>query len=359
MKKLLLVTLISMFAASVHAQSSSKAVFIASNGIGGNKVLHFERSDNGRLTLKRRVSTKGRGTGDFLANQNGLVLSGRRLLVVNAGSDELSLLSFRGGRLAFKSKVTVAGAEPVSVAHRRGLVYVVTAGRGGIPASISGYRIQRKALVPIEGSTIELSSASAGPAQIAFTPNGDGLIVTERVTNIISVFRLDPSTGLPLDRRSVMSSGQTPFGFEFTPSGTLVVTEAFGGADSAMSSYALTADGFLSLISGSVDAASETDACWVTITRNGKRAYETNTNVGSISSYTIGTDGTLSLLQARAARNGGLPIDLDLSPDDKYLYTLNFGSDKLEVYSVAQQSGALSLIQEVAVPAGSNGVWVR
>jgi 6-phosphogluconolactonase len=359
MHKLAATFLTLVVAASASAQSSNKAVFVATNGTANNKVLHFERLDNGKVTLKQRVSTKGRGTADFLANQNGLLLSGKRLLVVNAASDEVSLLAFKQGKLRFQSKVTIDGAEPVSVAHRKGLVYVVSAGRGNVPASISGYRIERRALVPIAGSTMALSGVDAGPAQIAFTPNGDGLVVTERSTDIISVFRLDPTTGIPVERRSVTSSGQTPFGFEFNRNGVLVVTEAFGAADSAMSSYSLTADGSLSLISPSVDAANETDACWVTITRNGKRAYETNTNAGSISSYSIANDGSLSLLQARAAKNGGLPIDLDLSPDDKFLYVLNFGSDTLEVYAVNKASGALKLIQEVSVPSGANGVWVR
>jgi hypothetical protein len=50
------------------------------------------------------------------------------------------------------------------------------------------------------------------------------------------------------------SNGMTPFGFAFNNAGTLVVSEAFGGAanQSAASSYEAAEDGTLNVISGSV-----------------------------------------------------------------------------------------------------------
>ena len=66
-------------------------------------------------------------------------------------------------------------------------------------------------------------------------------MATERGTNSISSYAID-DRGRAHGPATVKSSGQTPYGFDFTPSGSLIVTEAFGGAlgAAAASSYALT-----------------------------------------------------------------------------------------------------------------------
>jgi len=341
------------------AQNDRRYVLTASNSRSRNVVRHFSRDRNGRIQLVRSVSTRGRGNGSFLFNQNGLIVDGANVLIVNAGSNELSLLRFGKRNLRYITKVSVDGIGPVSVTKSGELVFVTSAGNATTPANISGYRLTGDTLTPISGSRAELSVAAAGPAQISFSPSGDMLVVAERLPDKISVFSVDSTSGLLGERSTFNSSGEDPFGFEFSRDGFLIVSEAFGGFDGAVSSYSLSANRNLNVISPSVDALDETDACWITITRDGKRAYTTNTNVGSISSYTIGASGELKLLNDKASANGGFPIDLDLTSDDRFLYTHNFSTDRIEAYSVNSRSGNLRLIQEVAIPSGSNGLWVR
>jgi hypothetical protein len=69
----------------------------------------------------------------------------------------------------------------------------------------------------------------------------------------------------------VTASGETPYGFDFTPEGSLIVTEAFGGASgaAAASSYAVAGGGQLTAVSGSVgDTRSE--VCWAAVTNDGQ-----------------------------------------------------------------------------------------
>jgi 6-phosphogluconolactonase len=87
-------------------------------------------------------------------------------------------------------------------------------------------------------------------------------VVTERATDHISTYAVgrDGSAEGP---KVVASSGSTPYGFDFTRAGVLVVTEAAGGKIGAAStsSYALAGPASLSLVSGSVgDTRSE--VCW-------------------------------------------------------------------------------------------------
>jgi hypothetical protein len=86
-----------------------------------------------------------------------------------------------------------------------------------------------------------MSSADADPAQISFTPGDGALIATERGTNSISSYAID-QRGCAQGPMTITSSGQTPYGFGLTKSGSLIVSEAFGGATgaAAASSYVVS-----------------------------------------------------------------------------------------------------------------------
>ncbi len=107
---------------------------------------------------------------------------GRWLLVVNAGSDELSLFAVQPDGLRLAGRAGSGGAKPTSVAVSGALVYVLN---NGTP-SISGFRLADGKLTTLPDSTRPLSSADADPAQVLFTTNGRVLIVTERGTDTIS-----------------------------------------------------------------------------------------------------------------------------------------------------------------------------
>ena len=74
--------------------------------------------------------------------------------------------------------------------------------------------------------------------------DGSTLVVTERGTDSISTYAID-ERGYAAGPTTIKSSGKTPYGFDFTPDGAMIVTEAFGGAvgAAAASSYSLTDPG--------------------------------------------------------------------------------------------------------------------
>src|SRR3954453_8343442 len=209
-------------------ETMTDAVYVQTNDASENEVLAFRRSADGRLDLHGRFPTGGRGTGKPpFPSQSSAVLGaeGMRLLVVNAGSDELSLFAVEDGGLVLADRVASGGATPISVAVSGDLVYVLN----NMTPNIVAFRIDGGRLVGLEGSARPLSADDADPAQVSFSLDGRTLVVTERGTDSISAYPID-DRGQASGPKTIKSSGKTPYGFAFTPHGALIVTEAFGGA---------------------------------------------------------------------------------------------------------------------------------
>ena len=325
----------------------SPAVYVQTNDAAGNEVIAFSRSEDGALAPQGRYTTGGRGTGSpHLASAGSVVLSddGRWLLVVDAGSDELSLFAVQPDGLRLADRASSGGSKPTSVAVSGALVYVLN---NGTP-NIGGLRLEDGKLTEIPESTRKLSSADADPAQVSFTADGTVLIVTERGTDTISSYRIDEH-GQAQGPATIKSSGQTPYGFGLTADGSLIVSEAFGGATgaAATSSYAVSGAGELTVVSGSVgDTRSE--VCWVALSKDDRFAYVTNFGDGTVSCYEITADRSLRLRDPVAAstRRGEKGIrDEAISGDGRYLYAIDPDAQKLFGWAVGQ-GGQLTPVGE-------------
>lgn len=355
---LLLVLALSYLSGTAGAASSGAGVvYTQTNAAGGNNVLIFDRGADGSLTPAGSVATGGLGTGAGLGSQGSLALGkgGRLLFVVNAGSDEISSFRRIGDRLQLVDTVPSGGDMPISVTVHGDFLYVLNA---GAPGNITGFQVgPGGALSSIPGSTRPLSAAMVDPAQVSFDPSGDVLVVTEKATNLIDTYTVGPD-GLATGPAVHSSSGMTPFGFAFDRRGHLIVSEAFGGASSALSSYEVGDDGSLAVVSPSVFAPGQAAACWVVVTKNGRFAYETNTGTGTISSYAIGGDGSLTLADAVAGRTGGAPIDAALTRDSRYLYVLNSSLARIDVFHVLASGELVPLpgAGAAGLPSGTTGL---
>ena len=306
-------------------------VFVATNSsdpVRGNEIVMYRRAANGTLTVTGRFPTGGQGLDSGLGSQDSLILSknGRWLFAVNAGSHEISVFAVYPTGLVLTDKVASGGVRPTSLTVRKNLLYVLNAGD---PGNITGFKLDRDGkLTPLADSTRFLSNNGAGaapaPAQVSFSPDGDNLIVTERATNLIDLYKVN-RRGLATGPVAQASAGMTPFGFAFAEDETLVVSEAFGGAAnaSAVSSYRLD-DDQLQLVSASVPTG-ETAACWIVISKDGKFAYSTNAGSESVSGYHVDDDGRLTLFNGRAGETGvGTgPTDASKSRDGRFVYVLS------------------------------------
>jgi 6-phosphogluconolactonase len=348
----------------------SGAVYVLTNQVS-NAVAVFDRAPNGTLTPAGMFFTGGAGNpvpppgdapADPLASQGALVLSNNNklLFAVNAGSNEISVLSIGKDSLTLVDKVSSAGVRPISLTLHEDLLYVLN--EGATP-NITGFLVSNTGeLTLLPGSTRPLTGGSmADPAQVSFSRDGALLVVTEKATNLIDVYVVgaDGVAGPPI---SNPSSGQTPFGFAFDQRNNLIVSEAFGGAPnaSAVSSYSAAFSGILNVVSESVPDF-QTAACWIVITDSGRYVYTSNTGSGSVSSYELASSGVLTLLNSVAANTGAMsaPIDMALTNGSRFLYVHAAGLQAVRGFRV-EADGSLTAIGSVGgLPLGAQGIAAR
>jgi 6-phosphogluconolactonase (cycloisomerase 2 family) len=309
-----------------------------SNAAAGNEIVVYRRASNGNLTLHGTYSTGGKGTGAGLGSQDALVFDepSGRFFAVNAGDDTISMLSLGAdGALTMKSKVASGGVKPLSLAVRGNMVYVAHEGdHTAQGANITGFQIANDALTPIAGSTQALSAVDPRPGDIAFSPNGNLLFVTEKTTQKIATFGMSGQVaGAAKFQASV---GQTPFAVAFGPSGHLVVAEVGPGAGgSSVSSYTVGADGTLTSVTGAL-ATKQSAACWL-VMGAGNEAFIANAQSATITGVSVGADGALALHEASGvtAPTGAGAIDEALTPDLGFLYSLASGPHEIHIFELS------------------------
>ena len=354
-----LLTLLGGITSPAAAASSSAfgAVYTSTNAVSGNQVLVYDRASDGSLNFQGAYATGGTGTGAGLGSQSALTLSHNNhlLFVVNAGSNQISSFAVMESGLELLDVVSSGGTRPVSLTSYKDWLYVLNAGGSG---NISGFAVDKDGtLSPLAGSTQPVSNGGLGAApalaQIAFSSDGSTLVVTEKSTNLIDTYAVD--NGLASAPVSNPSAGLTPFGFAFDRHGHAIVSEAVSGA---VSSYQVDKTGF-SVISPSV-LNSQAAACWIAISNNGKYAYTTNAASGSISSYSLAEDGSLTLLNPTAGITGpgSSPVDMAFSNNGQTLYALANGAHTISIFQM-NADGSLTAQGTVSVPVGAIGLIAR
>jgi 6-phosphogluconolactonase (cycloisomerase 2 family) len=239
------------------------------------------------------------------------------------------------------------------------LLYVLNAGGlVGDNDNITGFIFADGNLVPLPGSTHALSADNTGPAEVSFSPEGDALIVTERLTSLIDTFVVGED-GLPTDAKTFQSVGATPFGFDVGKDNRVFVSEAPG---STASSYQISEDGDLAVISGSVPTH-QAAACWLLTARDGRFIYTANAGSGTISGFQVGNDGSLHLLDQNGVTgstgSGSHPTDMVQSRDGRFLYSLNNGNGTISAFGVGPNGSLQSLTTVTGLPTSSAGLAGR
>ncbi|MEP7265470.1 MAG: beta-propeller fold lactonase family protein [Bacteroidota bacterium] len=303
--------------------SFTSYLYTESNEMGTNHIHIYKQHPDGHLSHEGMVASGGAGNAMGLGSQGALCVNANNklLFAVNAGDNSVS--SFRihtNGSLTLLDTKPSGGTTPVSLCIRNRHLYIVHSGS----SSINGFSVDAMGtLLEIPGSNHPLSSSNAGPAQIAFSPNGHYIYVTEKMNNKITSFVLD-ANGVASPYISVSSTGTTPFGFSIARNKYMIVTNANGGTPqgSSCTSYSALNSGSVNPVNGNI-ANNQTAACWAATTVFGTFTYVSNTGSNTISTYYTAPAGNLYLVHANTVATGNSPADICVAPNNYYIYNIN------------------------------------
>ena len=130
------------------------------------------------------------------------------------------------------------------------------------------------------------------------------------------------------------AAGNTPFGFDYTTRGQVVVSEA---GSATASSYETNADGSLSVVSAAAPTLQRAP-CWLIVNNSGRFAYTANAGTSNITGFSIDAKGTLTRLAASGVTAdlgaGAQPLDLDMSRNGDFLYVMKNGTGTVGGFAV-------------------------
>ncbi|MDY8138419.1 beta-propeller fold lactonase family protein [Aquimarina sp. 2201CG5-10] len=378
--------------------ASRETIYVASNKTSGNSIVAFAQKNDGTLTSIGEYPTGGKGTGNIeifdggydytepLADGVDPLISAygvfktpdnKNLLVVNSGDGTVSSLKInRDKSLTINNVVKAGDIHPVSIASHGSFVYVASSGSVSTPpfsGNILGYKVDSNGkLTSISNSLRDLR---ARPTCIAFTEDGKFLVVAELVSGLVKVYGVQNNGSLTDKPISMVSSPHDasndrwlpiPVGFDLVKKGTnttVLVSEArflnnkgmlrpdpnkvpqspkYSWQTGSTSSYVIDKSGQIKMISGDVMTGTSKEGgqianCWVEISPDGNTLWASNALSSSITSYTIGGNGSLTLRNEKAFKKKSEDLffsDTYISADGKYLNQLIGNRGAVMVFKV-------------------------
>ena len=212
-----------------------QALFVETDASSGNSVLSYRQATDGTISYAGTYATGGLGatsagaSADPLASQGGLALAndGANLIATNPGSDTVTVFSVDGTHLNVEQQLPSGGLFPDSIATSGRLVSVLNAGGAGAVAEFEWFNGH---LVPLAGQVRSLGLSNTTPpefhhgaGEVAYTPDGQHLIVTTKLsTNAYDVFSVGANGALGAAPVVTTSVNALPFSFTFDAAGNVV-----------------------------------------------------------------------------------------------------------------------------------------
>jgi 6-phosphogluconolactonase (cycloisomerase 2 family) len=193
-------------------------------------------------------------------------------------------------------------------------------------------------------------AAGASPFSVSVEPSGEFVYVANYNANTVSQYAIGATGALTPVGTGSVPTGSHPNGVTIDPSNQYAYVANFGA--NTVSQYGIGTTGALTPMSTPTVPTGSFPAS-IVISPNGKYAYVANyacagpgctATQGSISQYTVGTDGALTAMTPATVNTGGLtsrPNSLIVDPTSTFLYVANAGDNTVSLFTIGA-SGALT-----------------
>ena len=115
----------------------------------------------------------------------------------------------------------------------------------------------------------------------------------------------------------------------------------------------------MNVISGAVPTF-QAAPCWLVTSKDGRYAYTANGGGGTISGFTVGNDGSLTLLTPGGATASlgatSHPLDEAITKDGRYLYNLTDGLHMITGFSIGKDGSLTPAGFVSGLPVGAAGI---
>ena len=253
-----------------------------------------------------------------------------------------------------KSGEVSTGNAPVAIAIDPSGKFAFVA--NSVSNDVSAYVIDQStgALSNVGGLGTNTNAAAGGtPSAITVDHSGKYVYVTNNVTvGSVSAYKINLQTnGLdPIDSDSSISgvqnflAGANPSSITIDPTGQFVyVTNNVSTVvGSTVIAYRIDAATGALKIEGTANSGG-TGLSSVAVAPSGKIAYVANSSSNTVSVYSI-FSGTGALTLQSAAATGTTPVSVSIDPSGQFAYVANQGTNDVSVYSI-QPNGSLALLR--------------
>ncbi len=324
---------------SVAVHPSGKYAYVANQD--GTVSQYTVGGTDGSLSAMLTTTTTSSVTAGQLPASVTIGPAGKYAYVANSGDNTVSeyAVGSDGGLTPLATPTVVTGTGPygVTIASSGKYAYVVNH-NGGATGSVSEYAVGADGSLTLLASLAEPTGTS--PVSITLDPTGQYAYVANSGDDTVSQYSIGANGILTPMSPPTVATGSGPTGVVVDPTGThAYVTNAAGNT---VSEYAIASDGTLSALAPAT-LASDAAPRAITLSQGTAAvqtvptfAYVANSGDGSVSPFTIGTDGKLASLGSPATA-GASPVAVTVSPSGHYAYVLNGGGTDLGIHRKQQR----------------------
>jgi 6-phosphogluconolactonase len=306
---------------------AGKGLVVAAASFGGSTLTSFSFDFGTGALTRMGGGTPGGSTATYVAFHPG----GKFLFVNNeVGSGRATAMSVgTDGALTRLNDASSGGSGPCHI-------WVHKTGKWLLTANYSDGRV---GVLPIGddgrlGATVS-SPTAGGNAHMALDDgqSGNFVFVVAAAAGHVAQFKLDSATGmLTANSPATVAISQRPRHMAFNPNGRF----AYVTHESRTALTTFNYDSNTGLLSGPRDTPTPNDGAHVLAHPSGKFVYHIARGGNAVSGFTVGADGSLTMIE----RLGSGGYDGTISKDGRYLLVVSGSS--LRVYAIDGATGKLT-----------------